>query len=386
MYPSNAVVAPPGALPSASPRIVKVTTTTTTIIEHASDTEDDADVWTTVLGNADGSGAPPPFVPPPEYMVPPDSNHHYQAETYGVGLAEGRSDGGDDDVGDDGSRRSDPPLSPFSDAAAHGGETVNRSHFNAVYEELPVAVAEVGHTTPTHGDGDDGEAVEPARVDQHYAALHAQSDAAESTTHGGITARDDDDIDTHPHHVASWSPAGPTVGMTPREKVQWEKEERERRELSEHERKLAEEEFAEERRRAARDTFRDRFKLGAARLGSELETAVGESARPMSIVEVVNSDDVGDGGNDDSDGDDDDDDHDATDATDTEDDALQHRLPPVTELDSPPESPPESRRASDRHGMGGRLLAAARELSLGVEESVQASADLAASDDDDDAQ
>jgi hypothetical protein len=52
----------------------------------------------------------------------------------------------------------------------------------------------------------------------------------------------------------------PTAGMSQQEKVQWEKEEEKKRELTAHERKLKEEEFAEERRNAARNTFRDRFK------------------------------------------------------------------------------------------------------------------------------
>ena len=225
-----------------------------------------------------------------------------------------------------------------------------RTHFNDVYEALPAA---------------------------NTAASEEEEERPQPLSSTGVNAgedetKSDEQVATAVEHGDSaWPPANPTEGMSHEQRVLWVKEEEKKRELTEHERKLLDEDFAEERKRAARDTFRDRFKLGAALLGSELQTAVGESARPMSVVEN-NSDD-----NNDDDSNDDNDDDAAFGGR-----AESRRLAPLSELDSPPDSPPSEASAvssgsgAQRGGIGGRLLAAARELSLGVEESVHASADL----------
>jgi hypothetical protein len=366
-YPSNAAFGAAMSLPLPSavaptPRVVMVTTTTTTIIEHASDDEDYDD-----LANGNTSGAPPPFVPPPEYIVPPDADHHhlYQPQQHQQHAYHSRPhQAGDDNESVQSSRRS---LSFSSEAPVsyvhHEGiaqesdddGTEVRTPFNDVYEALPAA-----NTAASEEEEERPQPLSSTGFNTGEEETKSDEQVAASVEDG----------------VSAWPPANPTEEMSHEQRVLWVKEEEKKRELTEYERKLLDDDFAEERKRAARDTFRDRFKLGAALLGNELQTAVGESARPMSVVEN-NSDDSNDDDSNDDDYNDDNDDDAAFGGR-----AELRRLAPVSELDSPPDSPPSetstvsSGSSAQRGGIGGRLLAAARELSLGVEESVHASADL----------
>ena len=104
---------------------------------------------------------------------------------------------------------------------------------------------------------------------RHSLAFLSLSQPPHTHTHTGMGLLGDDPEGTapaldntgHRMKVQQGGPADdPTAGMTKQQKVQWVKEEEKKRELTEHERKLLEEEFAEERRNAARSTFRDRFK------------------------------------------------------------------------------------------------------------------------------